>query len=212
MSVALSFEVPGRDLILGRALDEGGMRAELDRVIPVGSDCLPFIWVYAQHEEGYGGFERALEGSEHTESIRCLDEFDDRRLYRFTWEQIPEPIFAGLESTNAALLDAKGDHETWEFEMRFPTQDALTDFHDRCRDAGVDLTVTGIASFTPNDSDSGLSESQRETLVRALEAGLYNVPRDTTAVEFAEELGISDQSLSERLRRAHATLIENTLR
>lgn len=30
-------------------------------------------------------------------------------------------------------------------------------------------------------------------------------------VDVAEEFGITDQSLSERLRRAHATLVENSL-
>ena len=58
---------------------------------------------------------------------------------------------------------------------------------------------------------SPLTDKQGEALELAFEQGYYEIPRDTTAKEFAEAVGISHQALSERLRRAHKNLAENTV-
>lgn len=41
--------------------------------------------------------------------------------------------------------------------------------------------------------------------------GYFHVPRETTVDELGEELGVSSQSVSERLRRAHHNLIDGAL-
>ncbi|MFC7008889.1 helix-turn-helix domain-containing protein [Halalkalicoccus salilacus] len=41
--------------------------------------------------------------------------------------------------------------------------------------------------------------------------GYYDVPRTVTLTELANKLDISHQALSERLRRAHANLIDRTI-
>jgi predicted DNA binding protein len=61
------------------------------------------------------------------------------------------------------------------------------------------------------DGQPGLTDAQHETLVRALEEGYYNTPRDVTMSELAETFGISQQALSKRLRGGHGTLVENSL-
>lgn len=58
-------------------------------------------------------------------------------------------------------------------------------------------------SFT---SRNGLSRAQREALDLAISEGYYSVPRRTTTAELAEQLGVSDQAVIERLRRAMTTL------
>lgn len=57
----------------------------------------------------------------------------------------------------------------------------------------------------------GLTEPQRETLTRAVQGGYYSIPRRMSTKDLAEELGISDQTVTERLRRAIVTIVENTL-
>ncbi|WP_227378576.1 helix-turn-helix domain-containing protein [Haladaptatus halobius] len=37
----------------------------------------------------------------------------------------------------------------------------------------------------------------------------YSIPRDATANDLAEELGVTHQALSERLRRVHGNLIDH---
>ena len=57
----------------------------------------------------------------------------------------------------------------------------------------------------------GLTDEQYEALTMACETGSVDVPRATDLDELAAELDISHQALSERLRRAQATLVRETL-
>ena len=56
-------------------------------------------------------------------------------------------------------------------------------------------------------ASTGVVERPARALVAAFEAGYYNIPRDVTLEELADELGISHQALSERFRRAYEGLI-----
>lgn len=57
----------------------------------------------------------------------------------------------------------------------------------------------------------GITEEQQEALIRAYTAGYYTIPRKITAKELADELGVSHQALSERLRRGHENVVKNAL-
>lgn len=57
----------------------------------------------------------------------------------------------------------------------------------------------------------GLTSKQYEALTTAYERGYYQVPRETDLQKLAEELDISHQALSERLRRATMIFIGEAL-
>ena len=59
--------------------------------------------------------------------------------------------------------------------------------------------------------ESSLTKQQREALVAALKNGYFSVPRDTTATEVADQLGISKSSFLGRLKRAQQTVFEQLL-
>lgn len=48
-------------------------------------------------------------------------------------------------------------------------------------------------------------------MVAALEAGYFDVPREVTLTEFAEQQDLLHQAISEQLRRATRQLTESTL-
>lgn len=54
----------------------------------------------------------------------------------------------------------------------------------------------------------GLSDDQREAIEAARELGLYTVPRSVTMQDVGDDLGVSHQAISERLRRAHGRLVD----
>jgi len=54
---------------------------------------------------------------------------------------------------------------------------------------------------------SSLTEKQREAAELAIEMGYYTRPRETSLAEMAEELGISQQALSQRLGTVEEKLI-----
>jgi predicted DNA binding protein len=57
----------------------------------------------------------------------------------------------------------------------------------------------------------GLTPRQRRTLELAVRRGYYDIPRRCTTIELADELGISDQAVTERLRRGIVTFVTNAL-
>lgn len=56
-----------------------------------------------------------------------------------------------------------------------------------------------------------LTDVQRETLLAAHETGYFEVPREATLGDLAEQLGVTDTAASQRLRRGMATLVAATL-
>jgi len=111
------------------------------------------------------------------------------------------------------VLEATGGAPRWSFQLRFPTHEALSTFQEDCFEDDIPLDVSGI--YNPTIPDAGpwysLTTPQRETLMAAVEMCYYSVPRRSSTQDLAEEFDVSDQAITERLRRAIETLVTNTL-
>ncbi|TKX52549.1 helix-turn-helix domain-containing protein, partial [Halorubrum sp. SS7] len=114
---------------------------------------------------------------------------------------------------DAVVLGATGTADAWEFELRFPTHEALSAFQDYYVDEDIEVSVARIYNPTKPDAGPwyGLTSPQRETLAAAVDAGYYSLPREISTQELADSFDISDQAVTERLRRGIATLVRNTL-
>ncbi len=211
MSVIAQLSVDGDDFGLGRALDViSGITIELESLVPMGERAVPFFWV---HNSQRDVFIDTLYDEEYIGEIREVDVLDGRTLYALEWVADTDEFFRGIQQQDAQVLGALGTPRRWEFELRFPSHDALSDFQRHCIGEGITLDVSRIYNPTPPESGPwfGLTPVQRETLLLAIEEGYYDIPRQCTTLELAEELGISDQAITERLRRAIVTLVSNTL-
>ena len=91
--------------------------------------------------------------------------------------------------------------------MRFSDREALSQCQECCEAAHISLELTHIYNPTGPEAGPwyGMSEPQREALALAIRRGYYDIPRGCTTAELADELGISDQAVTERLRRAIGT-------
>ena len=69
--------------------------------------------------------------------------------------------------------------------------------------------IYGVDEF--EEARYRLTEQQHEALTAAVEQGYYDIPRETDAQELADELDISHQALSERMRRATKNLVTEAL-
>jgi predicted DNA binding protein len=211
MSVIAEIRVPSEAFELGRTLDLSAAGAvELESLVPAGERAVPYIWVYDADVEA---FEAAVEGRAAVEDVSRVDTYDDRALYTFAWSVEADRLLDAVRAAEGHVLTATGSGDAWEFELRFSTHDSLSAFQDRCQQRGVDLEVLRV--YEPDRPGPGpwfgLTEPQREALVLAVEQGYYDVPRDCPTADLAEELGVSDQAVTERLRRAIVTLSSNTV-
>ena len=160
-------------------------------------------------------FEQAL-GSDPmvTESIR-LTEVNDRRLYRvdYTEEASQVATFPLWSELDLVMFELKGTNGRWKFRMGFPDRDTFVRYQQVCEERGLDLDLRAIYDQADRHGARApeVTSRQLEALVTALDEGYYEIPRDITLSELAEELEISRQATSERLRRGTATVLRTSL-
>lgn len=211
MSVIVEFRVPSTDFELGRILTVEGMSSiELESLVPTGDAAVPLFWIQDSPRDSF--LER-IKRHPAVNDASVVDTFEDRTLFTLDWDAERDRVFEGISEHDGQLLSALGTSESWEFELRVASHDTLSDFMAYCEEANLPLTITRVYNPTKPDAGPwyGLTEPQREAMVLAVQMGYYDIPRGCTTKELAEELGISDQAVTERLRRAIVTLATYTL-
>ncbi|WP_339105254.1 bacterio-opsin activator domain-containing protein [Haloterrigena salinisoli] len=212
MSIIAEFSVKSDDLALNHALTAvPQMIVEIEQVVATMEDrIMPYFWVSGgDHAE----FEDAFRDDSSVTNAAVIDEVEGARLYRAEWTENVETIIYAYVELGATLMQAIGKAEDWELRMRFDSQDALSEFQKYCNenDISFELNRTQEQEQAMASAQYDLTPTQRETLVAALEAGYYEVPRAVTMRELAEQMGIAQQTLSNRFRAAYNNLITSTL-
>lgn len=210
MSVIVELTLPAQQFELGRILQmEGDTSIVLETMVPLGERSVPFFRL--QH--GRESFEADVREHPAVDDIQLVNNHDGETLYALDWEIEPETFIDGIRAKDGNVLQATGTAGTWALELRFPSHESLSGFQKYCTDAGFDIDVRRVYNPTRPDAGPwyGLTMPQREMLARAVEGGYYSIPRGISTATLAEEFGISDQAVTERLRRAIGSLVSNTL-
>jgi hypothetical protein len=63
----------------------------------------------------------------------------------------------------------------------------------------------------PPVAGRGLTAAQREAIRAAADRGYFKVPREVSLKELAEQLGVSEQAVSQRLRRGLGNLVAGSV-
>lgn len=212
MSTIVEFTVPAEEFALYETLCVvPEMTVEVERVVAHADDrIVPYFWTSGGDQEV---FERAARDDPSVAELTKLDQRDGATLYRAEWIEDVETVAYAYTQTGATLLDASGKDGRWELQLRFDDEGASSSFQRYLE--GSDRSVDVHRLYRPTQprvaGQPGLTDLQHDTLVTALRAGYYEVPRELSMDELADELGVSQQALSNRLRRGHRTLIENSL-
>ena len=196
---------------MGRVLSAGdGGRMELERLVPLGTAMVPFVWVDGP---GDRSFEAAVRKHRSVEDFQRRQQLDGLTLYELTWATDGDALFKALTEVGASLLRGVGGEDGWQFEIRFPDRESLATFQHQLTDAGIRFEIETIydAASVSGGNGSGVTGPQREALVLAAERGYFDVPRRISTKELGEELGISDQAVTERLRRGISALVAETV-
>jgi predicted DNA binding protein len=211
MSAIAEFRVPSTDFELGRILTvHGDSTIELERLVPIGEATVPLFWV---HNSTRNSFVENVQQHPAVNDASVVDVFEDRSLFTLDWDSTGDYLIRGIQGSEGQLLSAVGAPDAWEFELRFPDYDVLNEFTTYCEEGDISLNMNYV--YNPTEPDAhpwyGLTDPQREAMTLAVRMGYYDIPRRCTTKELAAELGISDQAVTERLRRAIVTLVTNTL-
>lgn len=212
MAPIFEFRLPIEQFALAHTFDEiPDLHVEIERFAAQDPDSvMPFVWVTT---DDFEAFETAIDEDPSVDSYSRLAECDGERFYRMDWVADAELVIHLLIEKDAAITTAQTTGETWEFQAMCPEHQFLSEVYEFCEENGLSLTVDSIYELDGNESSAyGLSESQHTSLVKAREMGYYDVPRAVSLSELADELDVSHQALSEKMRRGHGNLIDRTLR
>lgn len=211
MSVILEFTIDSGEFQLGQVLaGPPDMHLELERIVPTGLMVMPFVWATG---EDHRTFEEKVRSHPTVEEFVVLDSIEDSGLYRIEWKDAPTDLTEAIAVADAVVLEAHGDG-TWVFRLRFPDHDKLSAFHNFVIERGLSLHIDRTYTLTETTDRGyrfGLSAEQREALVLALRRGYFATPSEVSLDELADELGISRQALSDRIRRGNETVLERAL-
>ncbi|MFC7007247.1 helix-turn-helix domain-containing protein [Halalkalicoccus salilacus] len=211
MSIIAEFGVPSDEFALYETLVAvPEMIVEIERVVAHESDrIMPLFWTRG---DNHADFEDAAADDPSVEDITKLDETDDAVLYRAEWVENVETVAYAYTETGATITEATGQNDRWNLQMRFDDEASLSTFRECLDENGYQFDLNALyREHQPMTESHEVTAPQRDALLCALDAGFYNVPRDTTMDDVAADLGISQQALSKRLRRGYRNLIESSL-
>ena len=211
MSVIVELSLPATEFQLGRILStEADTRVSLETMVPLGDRSVPFFRVSGSARDA---FETDVRSHTAVSGVHPVNTHGEETLYALDWQFADDSFLAGVLALDGHVLEAEGGAETWVFQLRFLSHDALSEFQTYCEETDIPAEVKRI--YNPTNPDAGpwygLTREQRETLTYAVENGYYSLPRQVSTQEIADAFDISDQAVTERLRRAIDTLVTNTL-
>lgn len=165
--------------------------------------------------------EAALDDAEFLADWVLVVAEDPVREYRLTpranhWREFeraterPES-FRELARTESVVDRIEVTPDGWRQTRRFADRDAFEAYVDFWQDTGSFTLHRLSETDAQRNPDDGLTDAQREALAAAYDLGYFEIPRQTSLGDVADELGVSGPALSERLRRANARVVEQYL-
>lgn len=197
------------------ALDETlrvvpGIEVEAERIAAHSTAwTMPCLWVSGAD---FAAVEPALRDDPTVDDIVETYEYEDETYVQIVWSDAVVDRIDAYTDRAASILEAAADDDGWQLQIRFATREQLEHFRESLRDQGHGLDLLELTTpGSPRQTTGHVTPGQRDALVAAMERGFYEVPREISAEELAAELGISQQALSERLRRGIDSLVDSTL-
>lgn len=211
MSVVTEFTIPASSFALGRTFEAvPDLTIEVERLATHSREwVMPFVWVTSGDLDAV---EAALREDPTVGSLQRLDDTDGIAEFSVEWSEDVQALVDRIVDQRAVLQEAEAADGTWFLKLRFTDQEAVGEFrtHFQGRDYGFELRRL-YEGRPPNEREYDLTTEQREALVTALERGYFDVPREAEGGDLADELGISTNAVSQRLRRATRNLTRNAL-
>ncbi|OLZ41198.1 bacterio-opsin activator [Natrinema saccharevitans] len=202
MTSIADIEIPADGTGTGQLFEAvPSLTCEMERVIASSGHGL---WLAGPSQSE---IEAALEEADAIGRYSLISSDEDRWLYDIEFEPDTVDPFEIVLEEGGTVLSASAADGTWLLSIRVVDRESVSSLYDRLDD---DVTPTIVRLFDlaeESHSQCGLTARQYETLVAAIDHGYFEIPREVSMQELSEELGISHQALSERLRRAYRALV-----
>ena len=190
------------------------MEVRVESVVAEGPvRTMPLVWFSNVDPDA---IDEALEADPTVADYQQLLENtdDDEWFYRLQYSEDVGSVCCAVYSNGGTLLDAQVSEGQWTLRLLFPEREELSDAVSAIEDRGARVDVRRMVEAGQDEdleTTAALTEPQQEAIAEAYRQGYYDVPREISLEELANELDISHQALSERLRRANRVLASEQL-
>lgn len=210
MAVVMQVEFPSGTFLFEGAFEQlPDVRIEVERVVPIRSEMLPFIWIWG---DGRYEFASVVEDRLPVTHFDQLFEDAEALLYRLYWSSDADTFFDALRMEGLVITQAIGSRDGWVLTIQLDDRETLAQFRERCGELDIDFRLSMLKDLEEWEANRyDLTGPQRATLLRAVESGFFEEPRETTVAELAAEFDVSTRAMSGRLRRGTKRLIEATI-
>jgi predicted DNA binding protein len=212
MGVIVELQIPTHQFEFGRRFPTRvGDATDIERVNAVGDGSVPVFSFSEPADDRLDGGDPFSDADGYR--LEFVDALDDRELCIVSWDPDADPFFRTLDDHGGSVRRGTGTPAAWTFEAEFPGHDDFSAFRSACDDLDASVEIQRVYNPTSVGTGPwyGLTPRQRKTLELAVERGYYDIPRRCTTIELADDLGISDQAVTERLRRGIVTFVTNAL-
>lgn len=200
---------------LGRILRlKEGMTIDLETYVPSGDQPELFFSIGGPPTAREAFIERVAEHPSIVD-LTEIETFDEQTLLAIEWDVASDSLFHGIRACSGQIMAVTGTPEEWQFSVQFRVSDGVGRFQEFCEETGIDFALLRIYQLRESRSEAGtqlfgMTDTQRETLIRAVERGYFDVPRQCSTADLAKEFGVSGQSITERVRRGIGNFVQHT--
>lgn len=186
------------------------LEIEAERIAAHGTEwTMPCLWAT---NTTFDRLDDAFEDDPSIASIIEATEFENKIFYQVNWSDEVDKRIDSYVDHEASILYAAATADGWRIRFRFGTRDQFDDFREIMSDRSHSFSLLELSQpDDPRSLSGALTPAQRNALRAAKEHGYYDVPREISTRELASKLDMSHQNLSELLRRATETIIDETI-
>lgn len=186
------------------------------RVVSVseaGTDPTSRTFHYYVESSDFHQFEDGLRNDKTVAGFERVTEIRNQEaIYRVEYSGEGILLSPVISAANGVILDMKNDGSSWLFTIWMIERADLHYIWDFAQQKDIDIELLRVNECgSLGKTDAGLTDSQREALLVAFEAGYFEEPRNATLGEVAAALDISQPAAGGLLRRGTKRLIISSL-
>jgi predicted DNA binding protein len=214
VTVVVDIAIDAEDFCIGQVLAHTTTRIELTQLIPIDGSLAPYFWKVVDDDREF--FERQIRQDDRVRSLTDLDGRVGARLYRIEWTPTINGFLSALQEHDILVEEGQSTSsgDQWSFRIRAGSQTDFASFRQACADSDVVFEIQRVQHNpdTPSPLSSPkarLTTKQCQAVLAALRGGYFEIPRECTQSDIADELEITRQSFARRLTRAQRTVFED---
>lgn len=177
-----------------------------------GTDPEGERYLFSVTSEDFDRFDDGLARDPTVDEYERVIQLEEEAVYAFVYAEGAILFSTQVGRSNGVVLDIENAGTKWILKTWFPNRESAQRLWDFAKGHDVEIDLDRInehGSIVP--TSYGLTATQREAVLVALEAGYFDEPRGATLGEVANELGISQPAASGLLRRGINRLVRSTV-